>query len=99
MLFIGGGVWHFFFTDLYVHEIPTKHPEEKKLELTTHIREKTLDPQNIQKKKFGLTKYPCEKNIGPNKCAREKILGQQKPHEKKFWTHKISTRKNFGPTK
>ena len=78
----------YFFPDLYVHEIPTKYPGEKKLELTKHIREKTLDPQNIQKKNFGLTKYPCEK-----------ILDQINAQEKKYWANEKPTRKNFGPTK
>ena len=73
---IGGGMCHLFIliSHLYIHELRTKHTQEKNLDprntheikIWTHEikypQEKILDPRNTHMKNFLSMKYPPEKN-------------------------------------
>ena len=62
---------------LYIHELPTKYPHKKILDLrTTH------------EIKFQTQKIPSRKHFGLTKYLREKKLDPQNTHEKNFGSTK-----------
>ena len=60
---------------------------------------KTLDLQNIHKKKIRTHKMLTRKSFRPRKYPRGNILDPRNTHEKIFWTQEKPTRKYFGPRK
>ena len=60
---------------------------------------KTLDLQNIHKKKLRTYKMLTRKYFRPRKDPRGNILDPGNTHEKIFWTQEKPTRKYFGPRK
>ena len=54
---------NFIFCAVYIHQVPTKLPQEK---LWTH--------ENTHEKKYGPTKYQREKNLDPRNTHEKKLV-------------------------
>ena len=49
---------NFIFCAVYIHQVPTKHPQEKTLDPRKYPREKIWTHEIPTRKKFGPMKYP-----------------------------------------
>ena len=84
--------------DLYIHELPTKHPRGKILDPRTIYEKIFWTYKNTHEKKFGRTNYPRDKILDPQN-TREKKFGRTKYPRDKILDARNTREKKFGRTK
>ena len=89
---------NFIFCAVYIHQVPTKHPQEKTLDPRKYPREKIWTHEIPTRKKFGPTKYPRKKISDPWRHGGLMARGPTRPtmsRDPQNLTHSIRRRESW----